>query len=182
MANFWESDPIVKKDEKEKPFWANDKVVKGETEIPPEVDAGFSVGDTLRALGSGVVGAGKSLTDVFGADNFASEALGGVQKSIQAGYSPERAAEMERRQALEKQASESGSMIQEIGAFLGGVAEAPLQSLAQGLGSIVPYVGTGVVGAIAKLGRPTLLALNTVVGTAQGAGIVKGSIYDSVKE
>jgi hypothetical protein len=39
-----------------------------------------------------------------------------------------------------------------------------------------------VVGAIAKLGRPALLALNTVVGTAQGAGIVKGSIYDNVKD
>jgi hypothetical protein len=151
-------------------------------EIPPEVDAGFSVGDTLRALGSGVVGAGKSLTDVFGADNFASEALGGVQKSIQAGYTPERAAEMARRQALEKEASESGSMVNEISTFLGGVAEAPLQSLAQGLGSIVPYVGTGVVGAIAKLGRPALLALNTVVGTAQGAGTIKGSIYDNVKD
>ena len=186
MANFWESDPIVKKDEKEKPFWANDEVVKGEKEakkeIPPEVDAGFSVGDTLRALGSGVIGAGKSLTDVFGADNFASEALGDVQKSIQAGYSPERAAEMARRQAIEKQASESDSITQEIGAFLGGVAEAPLQSLAQGLGSIGPYVGTGVVGAIAKLGRPALLALNTVVGTAQGAGTIKGSIYDNVKD
>jgi hypothetical protein len=186
MANFWESDPIVKKDEKEKPFWANDKVVEGEKkakkEIPPEVDAGFSVGDTLRALGSGVVGAGKSLTDVFGADNFASEALGSVQKSIQAGYTPERAAEMARRQALEKEASESGSIVNEIGTFLGGVAEAPLQSLAQGLGSIVPYVGTGVVGAIAKLGRPALLALNTVVGTAQGAGTIKGSIYDNVKD
>jgi hypothetical protein len=186
MANFWESDPIVKKDEKEKPFWANDEVVKGEKEakkeIPPEVNAGFSVGDTLRALGSGVVGAGKSLTDVFGADNFASEALGDVQKSIQAGYSPERAAEMARRQAIEKQASESDSLTQEIGAFLGGVAEAPLQSLAQGLGSIVPYIGTGVVGAIAKLGRPALLALNTVVGTAQGAGTIKGSIYDNVKD
>lgn len=186
MANFWESDPIVKKDEKEKPFWANDKVVEGEKkakkEIPPEVDAGFSAGDTLRALGSGVVGAGKSLTDVFGADNFASEALGNVQKSIQAGYTPERAAEMARRQALEKEASESGSMVNEISTFLGGVAEAPLQSLAQGLGSIVPYVGTGVVGAIAKLGRPALLALNTVVGTAQGAGTIKGSIYDNVKD
>lgn len=182
MANFWESDPIVKKDEKEKPFWANDKVVESKKEIPPEVDAGFSVGDTLRALGSGVVGAGKSLTDVFGADNFASEALGGVQKSIQAGYTPERAAEMARRQALEKEASESGSMVNEISTFLGGVAEAPLQSLAQGLGSIVPYVGTGVVGAVAKLGRPALLALNTVVGTAQGAGTIKGSIYDNVKD
>jgi hypothetical protein len=155
---------------------------QSKTEIPPEVDAGFSVGDTLRALGSGVVGAGKSLTDVFGADNFASEALGGVQKSIQAGYSPERAAEMARRQAIEKQASESDSITQEISAFLGGVAEAPLQSLAQGLGSIIPYVGTGVVGAIAKLGRPALLALNTVVGAAQGAGTIKGSIYDNVKD
>tara|TARA_R110000868_G_scaffold18467_12_gene81214 strand:- start:6824 stop:14359 length:7536 start_codon:yes stop_codon:yes gene_type:complete len=143
--------------------------------------AGFSAKDTALSLGQGVIGAGKSLTDVFGADNAASRALGEVQKDLSGLYTPERKAEMTRREALQKEASK-GSIGDEIGTFLAGVAEAPVQSLAQGLGSIVPYVGTGIIGGIAKLGGATIKAINTVVGAAQGTGAVKGSLYDGVKQ
>ena len=144
--------------------------------------AGFSAKDTALAFGQGIVGAGKSLTDVFGAENVASKALGDVSKTLGEQISPERQAEMQRRQILQEKASKSGSLTEEISTFLGGVAEAPVQSLAQGLGSIVPYVGTGIIGGIAKLGGATVKAINTVLGTAQGAGAVKGSIYDGVRD
>jgi hypothetical protein len=143
--------------------------------------AGFSARDTALALGQGVVGAGKSLVDVFGADTSASRSLADIQKDLSERYSAERQAEMARREAMQKQASK-GTIGDEISTFLGGVAEAPVQSLAQGLGSIVPYVGTGIIGGIAKLGGATVKAINTVVGAAQGAGAVKGSIYDNVKQ
>jgi len=149
---------------------------------PTDKPAGFSAKETALALGQGIVGAGKSITDVFGADNVASEALGKVQTALGEQFSPERKAEMARREAIQKKAAESGSLTEEISAFLGSVADAPVQSLAQGLGSIVPYVGTGIIGAIAKLGGPAVMAINTVLGTAQGAGAVKGSIYDGVKQ
>jgi GNAT superfamily N-acetyltransferase len=142
--------------------------------------AGFSARDTALALSQGVVGAGKSLVDVFGADTAASRSLSDIQKDLSERYSSERQAEMARREAMQKQASK-GTISEEISTFLGGVAEAPVQSLAQGLGSIVPYVGTGIIGGIAKLGGATVKAINTVVGAAQGAGAVKGSIYDGVK-
>lgn len=183
MANFWDSDPVVKKDEKEKQFWANDPIAKkAEEVVPPEVDAGFSANDLILAAASGIVGAGKSLSDVFGADNAFSKSLGETQKELGEKYSTERKQEMARRQYLERKASEGDSLVNEIGTFLGGVAEAPLQSLAQGLGSIVPYVGTGVIGKVANLSKPTLSALNLLVGTAQGAGTIKGTVYDNVKE
>jgi len=142
--------------------------------------AGFSARDTALALGQGVVGAGKSLVDVFGADTAASRSLADIQKDLSERYSAERQAEMARREAMQKEASK-GTLRQEVGTFLGGVAEAPVQSLAQGLGSIVPYVGTGVIGGLAKLGGATVKAINTVVGAAQGTGAVKGSLYDGVK-
>ena len=42
---------------------------KAKTEVePPEVDAGFSANDLILAAASGIVGAGKSIADVFGAD------------------------------------------------------------------------------------------------------------------
>ena len=143
--------------------------------------ADFSAKETALALGQGIVGAGKSIADVFGAENVASQALGKVQTTLGEQFSPERKAEMARREAIQKKAAESGSLTEEISAFLGSVTDAPVQSLAQGLGSIVPYVGTGIIGAIAKLGGPTVMAINTALGAAQGAGAVKGSIYDSVR-
>ena len=144
--------------------------------------AGFSAKDTALALGQGIVGAGKSLTDVFGAENVASKKLGEVSKTLSEQYTPERQAEMQRRQVLQEKASKSGSITEEISTFLGGVTEAPVQALAQGLGSIVPYVGTGIIGAIRGLGGATVTALNTVLGAAQGAGSIKGSLYDNVKQ
>jgi hypothetical protein len=157
------------------------KAVLGQLESMPTGKAPFSLKDTGIALAQGIVGAGKSLTDVAGAGNVASDYLGSVQKGLGEAYSPKRQAEMARREETQKEASASGSTINEIGAFLGSVAEAPVQSLAQALGSIAPYVATGVVGGIAKLGGATVKAINTVVGAAQGAGAVKGSIYDGVK-
>jgi hypothetical protein len=150
-------------------------------EVKPAKPAGFSAKDTAIALGQGIVGAGKSLTDVFGAENVASKKLGEVSKTLGEQISPERQAEMQRRQVLQEKASK-GTLTEEISAYLGGVTEAPVQALAQGLGSIVPYIGTGIIGGIAKLGGATITALNTVIGAAQGAGSIKGSLYDSVKQ
>ena len=151
------------------------------SEVPPPVDAGFSLADTATALKQGVVGSVKALTDVFGAENIASAKLGAIQKELGEEYTPARKAEMARREALQQQVAKTGSAMDEISTFLAGVAEAPVQSLAQGFGSIVPYVGTGVLGAIAKLAAPTVRTINTLVGAAQGAGAVKGSLYDNVK-
>ena len=145
-------------------------------------EAGFSAKDTAIALGQSVLGAGKSFTDVAGANNPVSQTLGAAVNKLQEQYTPERKAEMQRRAQLQEEASKSGDIVKEISTFLGGITEAPIQSLAQGLGSVVPYIGTGVVGAVAKLGGPTLTAINTLMGFVQGAGSVKGSLYDNVKQ
>jgi hypothetical protein len=71
--------------------------------VPAE--AGFSARDTALALSQGVVGAGKSLVDVFGADTSASRSLADIQKDLSERYSAERQAEMARREAIQKQAS-----------------------------------------------------------------------------
>ena len=144
-------------------------------------DEGSWFGDVGRSFAQGVVGAGKSLVDVFGAETAPSQYLEGAQQQLQQGLTPARQAEIQRRKQLEEEASKSGSILNEIGTFLGGVAEAPVQSLAQGLGSVVPFIGTGVVGSVAKLGAPAVRALNTVVGAAMGSGSVKGSLYDNVE-
>jgi len=136
-----------------------------------------SIRDTAVSLAQGVVGAGKSLSDVFGADTALSGALGSIQQSLGESYTPERQAELQRRAVTTEAASKSGSAMEEVSAFLGGVKEAPLQSLMQGMGSLAPYLATGLVG----LGAKTVAAVNTLVGLAQGAGTIKGTLYDNVK-
>jgi len=145
------------------------------------------LGDFGTALKESAVGSVKSMTDVFGAENPASQYLGDVQQRINKEYSQKAVEEMQRRQEIIKEAEKSGSTLKEIQAYLGGVAEAPLRAGAQGVGSLLPYIGTGVLGAGARgLGLaskvlPSARAVNIGLGTAQGAGAIKGSIYDTVK-
>ena len=161
--------------------WANYTHKQTPAAPAPAPKAGFSLADTALSLGQGVVGAGKSLTDVFGAGNVASEALGRGQAYLGEQMTPGRQAEIAARQAKIKEAEGKGFMA-EIGAELGAIPEAPIQSTVQALGSVVPFLATSVVGAAAKFLPTTVRIINTIVGAAQGAGAVKGSIYDAVKD
>jgi hypothetical protein len=156
----------------------------------PAKDAGFSLGDIAKSFGIGAVGSTKALTDVAGAENVVSSKLGQGVESLQKSLTPERQAEMQRQAARMKAAEESGSILQEIKAGALNVAEAPLQSAAQAIGSFVPYLpalfASPIATAMGLTGR-SLSAITAVaqqapkvIGTAQGAGAVKGSIYDGV--
>jgi hypothetical protein len=156
----------------------------------PKKDAGFSLSDIAKSFGIGAVGSTKALTDVAGAGNVASSKLEGVTESLQRSLTPERQAEMERQAARMKAAEESGSILQEIKAGALNVAEAPLQSAAQAIGSFVPYLPAmfaAPAAAALRLTAGSQAAIRSVaqqapkvIATAQGAGAVKGAIYDGV--
>jgi polyhydroxyalkanoate synthesis regulator phasin len=156
----------------------------------PAKDAGFSLGDIAKSFGMGAAGSTKALTDVAGAGNVVSSKLEGATESLQKSLTPERQAEMERQASRMKAAEESGSILQEIKAGALNVAEAPLQSAAQAIGSFVPYLPAmfaAPVAAAMRLTAGSQAAIRAVaqqapkvIGTAQGAGAVKGSIYDGV--
>jgi hypothetical protein len=169
------------------------QAVQGQISFPAAAqtkEAGFNLGDIAKSFGMGAVGSTKALTDVAGADNVVSSKLGDVSKSIQQSLSPERQAEMERQAARMKAAEESGSFLQEVKAGALNVAEAPLQSAAQAIGSFVPYLPAlfaAPAAAAMRLSAGSQAAVRAVaqqapkvIGTAQGAGAVKGSIYDGV--
>ena len=152
--------------------------------------AGFSLGDIAASFGMGALGSTKALTDVAGAENVVSSKLGAGVESLQRGMTPERQAEMERQAERMKAAEESGSTWEEIKAGAANIAEAPLQSAAQAVGSFVPYLPTMFAAPAAVALRLAPKAIQTitaiaevapkVIGTAQGAGAVKSSIYDGV--
>jgi hypothetical protein len=147
--------------------------------------APFSISDTALSLAEGAVGATKGIAQAFGAENVVAEKLGEAQKSLTGMISPARLAERERRAQLEKEAAASGDTMKEIGAFLGGVKEAPIQSVAQAAGSIVPTalatLGAVVTGAPAAIATAVGIGAKFVLGGIQGAGEVKGSIYENVE-
>lgn len=154
--------------------------------------SGNGLSDIATAFKQGAVGSTKALTDIFGAENAASTSLDKTAEELQKDYSTSRQAELKAQAARMKKAEQSGSLWEEIKAAAQNVAEAPLQAAAQGVGSFVPYLPTMFVGPIAgalRLAKPTILALEglagsaqKLIGTAQGAGAVKGSIYDAVYE
>ena len=152
--------------------------------------AGFSASDLGVAFAEGAIGSTKALTDVAGATNIASQSLGDVQKDVSKQYSPERQAEMQRQAARMKAAEESGSTLAEIKAGALNVLESPLQSTAQAVGSFVPYLPAmfaAPAAAVLGLGARAVSAITAiaqqapkVMATAQGAGAVKGAIYEGV--
>ena len=167
--------------------WAN---YTHSTPPKPVKQAPFSLSDTAISGAQSAVGAAKSIAEAFGAGNAPAEYLEGIQKGLGAKLSPERQAEMQRRAQLEQEAAKSGKTLEEISAGLGGIKEAPIQTIAQGVGSSLPTVALGIgAGALgATLGAPVAIAAGVglgvkfLIGALQGAGEVKGSVYDAVRE
>ena len=157
---------------------------------PAPKTAGFSLKDLGISFGQGAVGSTETITNVAGAGNAASQYLGDVNERLSKQYTPERQAELLRQQERMNKAEQSGSTLEELKAGVQNIAEAPLQSIAQGVGSFVPYIPAifgGPVAAALGLSERAVVAANLVakayapvVGTAQGAGSVKGAIYDAV--
>ena len=161
------------------------EALQSTAELESAESAPMSFGDTFKSLSSGVVGGGKSIVDFFGAGTDISKGLGEAQSFLQQSLTPERKAEIARREELQNRAAQSGSMLQEAKAFLGGVAEAPLQSLAQAAGSSVPAIAVGILALPVEAPAAIALGVGTIakltVGAIQGVGEYKGSVFDAVK-
>lgn len=180
-------------DQGKKAYLVNNQWLTDEPAKPAKAvkDAGFSLGDLAKSFGMGAVGSTKALTDVAGAENAVSSSLGDVSKSLQSSLTPERQAELQRQQERMKAAEKEGTFA-EVKAGLQNIAEAPLQSIAQGIGSFVPYLPAmfaAPAAAALRLAPGAVRAITAVadvapkvIGTAQGAGAVKSSIYDGVYE
>jgi hypothetical protein len=159
----------------------------------PQVDRNKTgVGDLLTSFKQGAAGSARALANVAGADNQVSQSLGQYGQGLQQEFSPERQAELRAAAERMKAAEQSGSLLQEAKAGAMNVLEAPGQAVAQGLGSLAVYAPAlvmGKVAAVAGLGARTVAALTNLapkamaaLATAQGAGAVKGAIYDTVYE
>jgi hypothetical protein len=155
-------------------------------ELESAPSAPFSAGNLFKGLSSGVLGATKSLVDVFGAGSGVSKGLGEAAEFLESKKTPERIEEMRRRQELIDRAERSGSTLKEIGAYLGAVGEAPLESTFSAIGSTTPSILAGLaalpVDAPVALGLGVATIARIATGAAQGVGEYKGNVFDAVKQ
>lgn len=146
--------------------------------------APFKAADIGRAAKAGIAGGLQSLTDIFGAGNVASQYLEEAQKAAYQGMSPERIEEMQRREELKKRAEGKG-LGKEISSYLGGFAEAPLQTAVQALAGSAPIIASTALPGGPAAGIARLLSAArgpTAVGAAMGLGGQKGQDYETVKQ
>lgn len=154
--------------------------------------AAFSTRDLALSAGQGLAGGIKALTDLAGAGNTASKFLGDIQQAAGESMTPERQAEIARREQFKKAAE--GNTVEEIKAVLGGLSEAPLQAGIQALFSSAPIIAGSLLAppaaAAATAGRVGLgaralsAAKNpaTGIGGLMGLGGQKGQDYEVVKQ
>ena len=120
---------------------------------------------------SGLASTGKSFTDVFGADNMASNALETVAQYAESLTSAQ-SRQDEKTAAAIRKAAEGKGIWEEVKAAARSFAVNPLDTLANVTGSALPFAAAAASGA----GLPVIGAL----GAASGVGTVKGSISDAV--
>jgi hypothetical protein len=150
--------------------------------------APFSLSDLAKSTSQGVLGAGKSFADLFGAGPGISQELGNMSNYLQGTMTQPRQEEMARRQELVNRAEKRG-VLPEIYANLAGIAEAPLQSTGQAIGSSIPTMvgGAAALAAFPETAPAGLVlgvekAVQVLMGAAQGAGETKGDIHDQIKQ
>lgn len=137
------------------------------------------VGGTLAGLAgfplsiaSGLAGTLKTGTDFFGAGNRASQVLGDIAEGAE-GLKSSGSREDAAINALDRQMSEGKGTWEEIKSAGRQFGRAPIETTASLVGSALPFLATAGLG-----GLPAAAAL----GAASGAGMIKGDIYDVVKE
>jgi hypothetical protein len=139
-----------------------------------------ALGDTAASFGQGAVQGVRLLTDLAGADNAVSTGLRTVEDFIGGLKSAEAKADQEEMAAILREAEGKGVLDQVVAGFR-AFKVAPVQTLAQALGTSVPTVATALIpGGQAAAGARMAAALG--LGAGQGAGGVKSSIYDEVKQ
>jgi hypothetical protein len=146
--------------------------------MPEEPSMLRSLGDSGIAAGTGLVTGVKLISDAFGADNAVSRTLGEANQGMQGLLSPYRQAELQNRARLIREAEQSGSTAQEIGAYLGGAMEAPLDTLLNVAGTAAPTMASMLIPGAREANVARLLGVGT--GAIQGAGAGKSAIYDAV--
>jgi hypothetical protein len=120
---------------------------------------------------SGLANTGKSFTDLFGADNAASDFLEDVSQYAESLTSAQSREDAKTAAAIQREAEGKG-IWEEVKAAARAFTINPIDTLAEVAGGAIPFVAAAASGA----GLPAAAGL----GIASGVGTVKGSVSDAV--
>lgn len=150
-------------------------------DVPEESSMLRRAADVPVFIAQGITTGLKGLTDAFGADNAASQALAANQEFYQAQLSPEAQASQQRVAQIQQAAQDQGLGAQ-VAAAGRAFAESPTAFVAQGVGTMAPTIVMGAAGKAVGLGARGVQAVQAATGATMGGGIVKGEIYQAVEQ
>jgi hypothetical protein len=146
----------------------------------PQEESGFfrQAADVPVQFATGIATGIRLISDAFGADNPVSQNIRGVEGYLQGLLSAQAKNDQQEIARIMKEVEDKG-----IGAQLTGALEAfttaPVDFIAQAAGTAAPTI---VGGLAAQALRLSARLASTGIGSVMGAGVVKSSIYDEVKQ
>lgn len=149
----------------------------------PAEESGFlrQVADVPVSVARGAAMGVRMVADAFGANNPVSNTIKGVEDYLGGLMSAQAKNDEQEISRIMKDAEDKG-VLDQVKAGFKAFATAPVDLLAQGLGTAAPAIlaalGGKVLGATALATR----AIGAGVGAGMGSGAVKGQIYEGVKE
>lgn len=144
---------------------------------------GQEIGDSAIALGTGVAQGVKMISDAAGAGNAVSRLIGQGIQAAEDLESDHRKAQKQERAGKIKAAEDSGSTWEEVKAYAGSFADAPIDTTLNAVGSVVPTLAAAALtGGGSTAAQLAARAAPMAIGAVQGAGAVKGGIYDAVEQ
>jgi hypothetical protein len=137
--------------------------------------------DVPLQITKGAVTGFRMLADAFGAGSGASEAIKSSEKYLEglmSAQSRNDAAEVSRIM----QDAENKGFGDQVRAAIKAFTIAPIDLISQALGTSAPIILGGLATTILRGGAFAASAVSTGLAGTQGAGLIKGNIYDAVKE
>jgi hypothetical protein len=179
---WWEEAPLA--EQKSDEWWQAAPLVTAtaqKEERPEDQSILRSVADVPLKIGAGAVTGVRLIADAFGAGNEVSENLKGAEDWIGALYSAQSKKDSKEVARIMKDAEDKG-VGDQIAAALKAFSVAPVDLVTNALGTSAPAIIAGLGATL--FGAPVLVGsgLAAGVGATMGAGTVKSSIYDAVKE
>jgi hypothetical protein len=137
--------------------------------------------DVPLKVGSGVVTGVRMVADAFGADNDIGKNLRGVEDYIASLYSAQSKKDSKEIARIMKDAEDKG-VLDQVVAGAKAFSVAPVDMLANALGTSAPAIAAGLVATLASAPALAALGISSAVGALMGAGTTKGAIYEATKQ
>jgi hypothetical protein len=160
---------------------AKGKILQSYPSLEPKQSAFRQVADIPLQVAKGAIGGVGSLAEAFGAGNVVARGLNTAEDYVSSYLSAQSRKDTAEMGRIMEEAKGKGIGEQVLAAGK-AFAVAPLDLLAQGVGSFALPAGVGALSKAAKLGTAASTAAAGATGAGMQAGSVKSAIYEETKK